>query len=249
MNQEVKCIILAAGFGTRLSIDKPKGLIPDSEGKPIIHHLVTEIIQNLTPQQVLLVSNQLFYNQYSEWLTTNNLQGVRVLNDGSTTPETRKGAIGDLILGIESAGWHQHDILVCPSDTSFKFPLEDFIQDAQVHDTAFTTVFRKMSKEQIANRLGCAVIQDGWVKQFVEKPAIPPDVWGAVPFYYYPANILPYLYEYISDPTNSKDAPGAIIPWLIAHNVPVRGYCTEFETLDVGTPLDMQKYQQAHKHL
>lgn len=51
------------------------------------------------------------YKHYERWATANDFPVENVLNDGSTTPEDRLGAVADLELAIRSRKL-QDDIMV-----------------------------------------------------------------------------------------------------------------------------------------
>ena len=62
----MKAIILAAGYATRLyplTIDKPKALLPIA-GKPILNYIVDEIETISEIDELILVSNHKFFENF-----------------------------------------------------------------------------------------------------------------------------------------------------------------------------------------
>ena len=125
----MKCILLVAGYATRLyplTKDKRKSLL-DVAGKTILEHSLNKIARISIVDEVILVSNDRFANQFTEWVNgySSNIP-ISVLNDGTTSNETRLGAIADLQLAIENCSIND-DILVMAGDNLFDFELTDFI--------------------------------------------------------------------------------------------------------------------------
>lgn len=234
----MKILILAAGFGTRLKEygeHIPKGLIPTATGT-LMDHLVAESESLNAP--IALVTNERFFQKYTEWCTKSGKNAVRLINDGAQQPENRLGAIGDIVFSLNTLQWWNDDLLVIPSDTFFDFSLRQFVDYAQ-QMKMFTLVVRDLGdKSLIANRLGCATVQDGRVVSFVEKPTVPATSLAAIPFYYYPQDVLRLLLQYQQAGEN-MDAPSFVIPWFLSRQVPVAAYTISGKTLDVGTVEDV----------
>ncbi len=229
-------LILAAGFGTRLKKygeNIPKGLIPMEK-----ETLFGKIADELSSHSLTAVTNDRFFPAYTQWLTDHGKE-ITLLNDGARDPDHRLGALGDILFAVHKNHWENDDLLVIPSDTYYEFSIEAFIKFAQ-EKGSFATVVRKMSADQIANRLGCAVVENDRITDFVEKPSVPPSDYAAIPFYYYPKQTLALLSDYKGSGGN-MDAPGSIIPWLLTKGVSVYAFVTEGETLDVGTTADVEK--------
>lgn len=243
-NQEnPKSIVLAGGYGTRL-LDVgqliPKGLI-EYQGTNLINRVVNEL-QKINIHEIAVVTNAKYFKQYQEWQTATSAD-VTLLNDTSTSPENRLGALGDLSFAINALGWSNEHILVAPSDTYFAFPLTSFQTTINQYPEEFVTIVRDVGKDAIKNRLGCAVISDTQlITDFVEKPESPQSPYAAIPFYYYPPAILGLLPQYQAE-GNSMDAPGNLIPWLLKKSIPVHACVVTDTTIDVGTPAELALLQ------
>ena len=108
----MKALILAAGYATRLSPltdDFPKQLLPVG-GRPIVDWILDNI-RSAGVDDVHLVTNARFAPRFAEWAERN---GVVVHDDGTSTNETRLGAIGDIrFVNLED------DLLVIAGDILF----------------------------------------------------------------------------------------------------------------------------------
>lgn len=235
----IQVVILAAGFGTRLHNELgklPKGLA-EADGKPLVTRLVEDLRANGF-SQIALITNALFYQQYETW-NNNLLPPVTLVNDGKQNPDERLGAIGDLLLYLDQLGTDT-DILICPSDTYIAGSLKEYFDQIRENPDQFLTVVRKMSKDEIQGRLGCAVLSEdqNQIISFEEKPSDPKSEYASIPFYYLPAAYIGLIREYVRN-GGSLDAPGNLIRILLEKNIPVQAFVLRAQTLDVGTPQDL----------
>lgn len=241
-------VLVGGGFGTRLldlGITTPKGLFKfQVEGKsvPIIEHTVNLLIN--VSDHVYVVTNGRFDYQYREWLENYPLKNkLDLISNGITVPEQRLGAIGDLNFAVKRFGVNS-DMIVAPSDTVIEGTLREFVSFCRNEREILAVMFeKKSSTKEIANRLGCGVIENGVVTAFVEKPENPPSLNAVVPFYYYPKEIIPLIGEYLAE-GNNPDAPSNIIPWFLKKGISVRGYINKNKTQDIGTPADVERLQK-----
>jgi glucose-1-phosphate thymidylyltransferase len=88
----MKCIILAAGYATRLyplTKNKPKPLL-DVAGKPILEHILEKVSKVTDINEVFIVTNDRFYSCFIEWEKGYRFPDkIRIVNDGTTTNENR----------------------------------------------------------------------------------------------------------------------------------------------------------------
>ncbi len=86
----MKCLILAAGYATRLyplTENYPKPLLKVGN-KPILNWLLDDITQTRMIDDIILVSNHKFADTFKRWAEGLDY-GVAVLDDGTETNETR----------------------------------------------------------------------------------------------------------------------------------------------------------------
>ncbi len=234
-------IVLAAGYATRLyplTLDLPKALLPLG-GRAMLDYLMDQIASVDDVRDVVIVTNSRFYNQFLAWLDQARFEGrypdlnLQVLDDGTHSDETKRGAVGDMLYAIETL-CIDDELLVCASDNFFTFPLTDFVQD--FHRTGKDTLLMA-HLDSVATLRGFAVAtldDQGRVIGFVEKPKDPPTDIGVYALYLYKRDTVPLIRQYL-DEGNSPDAPGHFPEWLY-HRRDVRGYLFEGECIDIGTP-------------
>ena len=112
----MKVVILAVGFGTRVSHltgGRPEALMPDL-GATLLDALVQALPENAA---ITLVSNAKYLDQFYESAgSTGRL--LRILDNGISDPNERKGALFDLELGLDAAGRDER-VVVLGSDSHF----------------------------------------------------------------------------------------------------------------------------------
>ena len=124
----MKAIILAAGYATRLyplTINKPKALLTINE-KPIINYIVEQINTIDVVDEIYVVTNHKFIDSFADW--QNEIESrakITVLDDGTTSEQDRKGAIGDIAFVIQKMNIND-ELLVVAGDNFFTYPLKNY---------------------------------------------------------------------------------------------------------------------------
>jgi glucose-1-phosphate thymidylyltransferase len=114
----VKCVILAAGYATRLrplTDDVPKHLLPVG-GRPMLDWVLDSVREVGDVDEIHLVTNGRFAPSFERWADPH---GVGVYDDGTTSNDDRLGAVGDLRLAIEKAGLEGDELVVLAGDNLF----------------------------------------------------------------------------------------------------------------------------------
>lgn len=238
----MKCILLAAGYATRLyplTKDLPKSLLPIGDST-ILEFIIKKIEQIDCIGHIFIVTNDRFCGQFDNWVAKRqSMKKITVLNDGTTTNENRMGAIADMRFAV-NVGMVDDDILVMAGDNLFDFFLTDFVDFFDRVDRDCITTHELLEPDAL-RRTGVIEIDEHYkVIGFEEKPPHPKSNLAVPPFYIFKRSTLPLIREYL-DEGNNPDAPGNFIPWLIQHNE-VYAYLFEGTRYDIG---NMESYQQA----
>jgi len=237
----VSVILLAAGYGTRLyplTKDRPKALL--SLGSEVIIDPMIKGVQAIPHvSRMVLVTNHCFAAPFEAWRQQRHLD-LDIVDDGTSTPETRCGAIRDLLLSLERVEAHD-DILVLGTDNLFRWSLADFVASAQAHAPAPSIGVWQTNSRDEATRFGVVVLgREGRITQFVEKPADPPSRYVASCIYYFPAPMRGRIQEFVRQGGNA-DAPGFFIEWLVRQEA-TYGVVMQGAWFDIGT---LETYRQA----
>jgi len=240
----VKAVILAAGYAVRLlplTENFPKALL-EVGGRTLLDHLVDQLATVEDLDELVLVSNARYYAHFASWCESHTgPPAVRLLNDGSDTPESRLGAVGDLRFAIDTAQLDD-DLIVLAADNLLRFSLADFA--AQLHKRRAVYVCARWNPDGAdSNRRAHALFDDDHrLTRFVEKPASPISPWSVPPLYLYPRETLRWVRRYLESGGN-PDAPGHLIEWLYTRH-PVYVWKTKGSVLDVG---DLQSLERARQ--
>ena len=235
-------VLLGAGYGTRLyplTADRPKALLPLGDG--VILDAVLQVVTRLSggTHRVVLVTNHKFLPQFEAWQRRQHVS-VELVDDGTTTPATRLGAIRDLRVGLERLA-PTDDALVLGTDNLFTWSLAEFIEFARAHRPAATVAVRQVTPRHEARRYGVVELnRRARLTRWVEKPARPSSSTVALCVYYVPAAIRHRLDEFVQAGDN-VDAPGYFFQWLVTRE-PVYGCMTTGEWFDIGSH---ETYQEA----
>ena len=242
-------IILAAGYATRLypiTLDTPKALLKIG-GKTMLDHILDKIGELDDVERIVIVSNDKFYNHFAEWKTNRakmrragaggHLSGgkdeeIIVINDGTTSEQTRLGAIGDIRFAIKKLSIDD-EVIIIAGDNFFTFRLADLLSFYKQVGADCVTV-KKLADRNALKHLGVAVLGPGGkVLDFEEKPEIPKSDYAVYATYIYKRDTLPLFAQYL-DEGNPKDAPGNFPAWLCKRKH-VAAYVFDGECYDVGT--------------
>ncbi len=209
----MKCLILAAGYATRLyplTENFPKPLLKVGE-KTILDWLIDDIDEAGSVDEYIVISNHKYAHHFDEWAVTPK-QKITVVDDGTISNETRLGAVKDIQYAIEKLSIDD-DMLVIAGDNVLDFSLTKFIKYAKSKKAScimryFEPDFQKLLK--------CGVVtvdEDDKVLQMTEKSPTPATNWCCPPFYYYTKEDASLVPKGIESGCGT-DAPGSYIAWL-----------------------------------
>ncbi len=241
----MKLILPSAGYATRLwplTKDKPKCLL-EIGGTPIIEILIHKIEElGDAIDGIYVVTNAKFYDILFRWSKDFSSKiPIEVLNDGTTSNETRLGCIGDIQFVIDQKKINE-EIMIINSDSLFDFGLKEIYNFYREKNAPVVLIYDVGSKE-MAKRLGVVTLDErGVINYFREKPEEPPSTLCSVATYIYPRETVKLIKRYL-DEGNNPDAPGRFVEWLYRVQ-PVYGYVYEGKYYDIGT---LETLEEARK--
>ncbi len=230
----MKVVVLAAGYATRLyplTENFPKPLL-EVNGKSILDYLIEDLDRNEDVNEHIIISNAKFARIFEEWAEKSNYtKPVTVVNDGTTSNETRLGAVRDILFAIEKCNINE-DIFVLAGDNLVDFSLNEFISFAKEKDGGSVVVNYEESIEEL-RRCGVMVPDENMrVVSMEEKPREPKSNWCVGPFYYYRKEDLKWVKQGIEDGC-AVDAPGSFVCYL-CEKIPVYAWEMPGTRFDIG---------------
>jgi glucose-1-phosphate thymidylyltransferase len=194
----------------------------------MIERIVERIREVESVDEIHVVTNSKFAGAFSEWAPAD----VTVHDDGTTSEDDRRGAIGDTQFVIEQAGIDD-DLLIVAGDNLFDYSLEDYVQWWRGKGVASAVALYEHPDLELVKQYGVVAIDDDErVVSFVEKPPEPESNLAATAYYLYHREHLPLISTYLEE-GNSPDQPGRLVEWL-HRRAPVYGYRFSGEWLDIG---------------
>ena len=238
----MKCVILAAGYATRLyplTENFPKPLLK-VKGKTIIDWIIEDLERCNVISEFVIVSNHKFLHHFQEWCSNVNYKAkISVIDDGTTDNEHRLGAVKDIAFAVETCEI-QDDLLVVAGDNLTDFSLKGFLE--YFADKKSTCVMRHYEADlKRLCKTGVITIDDSdLVIEMQEKPKEPKSNWAVPPFYVYQKADIDKILRAVKEELCNVDAPGDFIAWLCG-NSKVYAYEMPGKRYDIG---DMESYQK-----
>lgn len=151
----MKCLILAAGYATRLyplTENFPKPLLEVGE-KTILDWLLDDIETSGEVDEYIVISNHKFACHFEDWAKKKPYR-ITVVDDGTSTNETRLGAVCDIQFAIDKLGLDD-DMLVIAGDNLLDFSLTKFISYCKEKKTSCVMRYYEPSEKKL---LKCGVL-------------------------------------------------------------------------------------------
>lgn len=241
----MKCLILAAGYATRLyplTENFPKPLLKVGE-KTILDWLIDDIDTLGVVDEYVVISNHKYAHHFDAWAAEKSRK-ITVVDDGTSTNETRLGAVKDIQFAIEKLNIDD-DMLVIAGDNVLDFSLTKFIKYAKEKGTSCIMRYYEESDVKLT-KCGVVEIDDkDRIISMEEKPRQPKSHWCCPPFYYYTkadARLVPKGIE----SGCGTDAPGSYIAWLCTQT-PVHAMEMPGSRYDIGNLESYNRVQKDYK--
>lgn len=233
-------LILGAGYAVRLhphSLTLPKPLI-EVAGLAMVEHVLRRMAASASIRRAVLVSNGRFHADYARWLDgfsasahSRTIPVPQLVNDGSTSPANKLGAIGDLLLGLRAGDLYGDDLIVIGGDNLFECPQPGFIERSRQVPASIAT-YDVGSREVVKRFASLETDAEGRLTAFVEKPTAPTGTIAGTAFYFFRKETLPLIDRYLAE-GNHPDNAGFLFQWLYPR-LPTYAFPVEGRWFDIG---------------
>ncbi len=238
----MKCLFLAAGYATRLyplTENFPKPLLKVGS-KNILEHLLDDLASANEIDQFYVVTNAKYAPVFREWAATRP-EKIDVVDDGTSTNETRLGAVRDIIFALETRQIDD-DLFVLAGDNLLDFSLVGFLNYAKEKGASCGMRYYEPDVAKLRKAGVAEIDADDRIVAMTEKPQDPKSHWCTPPFYFYRREDLPLVKSSV-DAGCGVDAPGSLLAWL-SSQIPVYAYVMPGERHDIG---DLASYEKTQK--
>ena len=243
----MKCVVLAAGYATRLyplTENFPKPLL-EVNGKTILDWLLDDIDTIPEIDGYVIISNHKFVEHFENWAKNVSLKSpVTVIDDGSVSNDTRLGAVKDVAFAIDELKLDD-DLLVIAGDNILDFSFTKFVNFYKEKNATCVMRYYEESKAKL-QKCGVAEIdENSLITNMTEKPQEPQSNWAVPPFYIYKKCDLPFVDKGINSGCGI-DAPGSFIAWLCGQT---DVYAMEMpgDRYDIGDINSYEEVKQTYK--
>ena len=238
----MKCLILAAGYATRLyplTENFPKPLLKVGE-KSILDWLVDDLVETTDIDEFVVISNHKFAQHFEDW--KNGKEKVRsykitVIDDGTSTNETRLGAVKDIQLAVNTLNLTD-DLLVMAGDNVLDFSLSTFVNFAKEKETSCVMCHEENELKKQQKTAIITVDDKDLITSYEEKPKKPKGNLAVPPFYCYRSVDVKRIQEALYNGCG-YDAPGSFAAWL-SKQTPMHAYKMPGKRYDIG---DINSYE------
>ena len=241
----MKCVVLAAGYATRLyplTENFPKPLLKVRD-KTILDWLIDDIDRSGSVDEYVVISNHKFAHHFDAWAKEKK-QKITVVDDGTDSNETRLGAVKDIQFAIEKLSLDD-DMLVIAGDNLLDFSLTRFIRYAKEKNASCIMRYYEADEMRL---LKCGVVTidaTDKILRMTEKSLTPETHWCCPPFYYYTKDNARLVAKGIEAGCGT-DAPGSYIAWLCTQT-PVYAMEMPGSRYDIGNLESYEKVQIEYK--
>jgi glucose-1-phosphate thymidylyltransferase len=256
----MKCVVIAAGYATRLgelTKNFPKPLLKIGENT-ILGRMLDDIDRIPEITEHIIITNHRFAGIFEEWAKTNtdltditdnpcnpsNLcskykKPITIVDDGTETNETRLGAVCDLLFAMDKLSIDD-DLLVVAADNLLFFSFQEFVDFAKEKGTSCIMCHEQPSIEKLQRTGVVELDAQNKVLGMEEKPQVPKSHWAVPPFYIYQKKDLDLVRHSVENGCG-KDAPGNLAHYMVEHTT-MHAWPMSAGRFDIGS---LDTYYQA----
>ena len=161
----MKVILLAAGYATRLyplTENFPKPLL-EVKGKTILDWL----IEDIEADEFIVISNHKFAHFFNDWKSSVPNKNISVVDDGTSTNETRLGALKDIQYAIKERNISD-DVLIIAGDNLIDFSMNKYLDFIKEKNTSCVMTYYEEDENKL-HGYGILELNDDLIKKIWEN--------------------------------------------------------------------------------
>ena len=238
----MKNIVIAAGYATRLgelTRNFPKPLLQIGSST-ILGRMLDDIDRIPDIDEHIIITNHRFAHIFEDWASKQSYtKPVTIVDDGTSTNETRLGAVCDLLYAMEKLSIDD-DLLVVAADNILMFSFQEFVDFARQKNSSCIMCHEQPSIERL-QRTGVVLLDENYkVLNMEEKPQVPKSTWAVPPFYIYLRKDLDLVRCSVENGCG-KDAPGNLAHYMVDNTV-MHAWPMSAGRFDIGS---LDSYEEA----
>ena len=208
--------------------------------KSILDWLVDDLVETTDIDEFVVISNHKFATHFEEWKNSKEktrFYEITVIDDGTSTNESRLGAVKDIQLAVEKLKLTD-DLLVMAGDNVLDFSLSKFVEFAKKKGTSCVMCHEENELKKQQKTAIITVNKNDLITFYEEKPKEPKGNLAVPPFYCYRSVDVKRIQEAL-DSGCGYDAPGSFAAWL-SKQTPMHAYKMPGKRYDIG---DINSYE------
>lgn len=207
----MKCLILCAGYG-EVTNDNPCALNKIEDGRLALDVLVDQINEMAQIDQIYVVTNGQNYEKFLNWNKQKNDEKIKIINDNTTSPDAKLGAIGDIKFTLNCENIDD-DLLIVAGDARYDFDLKKIYEYYEEIKNPVVAV-KKADNVLDLKQFGVINFDDQMkVTEMHEKIKSPIGNYMALALYFYPRTTIRMFDDYLSE-GNKTTSPGYFLEYL-----------------------------------
>ena len=191
----------------------------------------------------MVISNHKFAHHFDAW-AKGKAQKITVVDDGTSSNETRLGAVCDIQFAIEKLSLSD-DMLVIAGDNVLDFSLTKFVSYAKAKGKSCIMRYYEETEKKLQKCGVVCIDENDLITDMEEKPESPKSHWCCPPFYYYTREDAKLVKAGIEGGCG-VDAPGSYIAWLCTQTK-VHAMEMPGKRYDIGNLESYAKVQEEYK--
>ena len=221
----MKCVVIAAGYATRLgelTKNFPKPLLKIGQNT-ILGRMLDDIDTIPEIDEHIIITNHKFAHIFEDWCNERlrvpsgfpARKPITIVDDGTETNDTRLGAVCDLLYAMDKLHIDD-DLLVVAADNLLFFSFSEFVKFAKEKGTSCIMCHEQPSIEKLQRTGVVELNMNNKVLGMEEKPQQPKSHWAVPPFYIYLKKDLDLVRHSVENGCG-KDAPGNLAHYMVDH--------------------------------
>lgn len=212
----MKCIILCAGYIDNNKEDSPKALLKIDNDFTALDLLINQVDVIDEIDTIYVVTNGKNYDIFLNWQKNNDNPKVVIINDNTTSPKAKLGAIGDIKYTLNSENIDD-DLLIIAGDAVYDFDLREIYDDYKEKREAIVAVKQTDNALDLKQYGVIHFDKNHKVIEMHEKSLTPVGNYMALALYFYPKKTIRLFDFYLSE-GNKTTAPGYFLEYLYSIN-------------------------------
>lgn len=205
----MKCIILCAGHTDEE--ETPKAL-KKINNVVAIDMLLDKVMKINEIDQVYVVTNGANYEKFNDWYKNSEFKSVKIINDNTTSPNAKLGAIGDIKFTLNCENIND-DLFIVAGNAVYEFNFEDIFAFYKEKKSAVVAV-TELKNPFDSQKYGLIKFdEDKKVTEMKEKVIDKLGTHMALAFYIYPRETI-RIFDYYLSEGNLRTYPGYFLEYL-----------------------------------